>query len=62
MKDKQTPDKNAEKIDKILAETMNTISAQDCTGLIPSAVQSNEEEENYEELYPFSPEDELLFY
>ncbi len=61
MKDKQTPDKNAEKIDKILAETMNTISAQDCTGLIPSAVQSNEEEENYEELYPFSPEDELLF-
>ena len=62
MKYKQTTDKNAEKIDKILAETMNTISAQDCTGLIPSAVQSNEEEENYEELYPFSPEDELLFY
>ena len=30
-------------------------SAQDCTGLIPAAPQSEEELESYEELYPFLP-------
>lgn len=30
-------------------------SVQDCTGLIPSAIQNDEEVENYEELYPFLP-------
>lgn len=30
-------------------------SAQDCTGLIPSGIQDEEEIENYEALYPFLP-------
>ena len=30
-------------------------SAQDCTGLIPSGIEYEEEIENYEELYPFLP-------
>lgn len=32
-----------------------TSSAMDCTGLIPSAPQSEAELEAYEELYPFMP-------
>lgn len=36
-------------------EYLKTSSAQDCTGLIPSGIQSEEELENYEELYPFLP-------
>jgi len=31
-------------------------SAQDCTGLIPSAPENESELENYEELYPFLPQ------
>lgn len=34
---------------------LKTSSAQDCTGLIPGGIQSEEELENYEELYPFLP-------
>lgn len=34
---------------------MNTSSGMDCTGLIPSAVKSEGEEENYNELYSFLP-------
>lgn len=30
-------------------------SSQDCTGLIPSGIQSSAELESYEELYPFLP-------
>lgn len=30
-------------------------SVQDCTGLIPSAIQDDAEIENYQELYPFLP-------
>lgn len=30
-------------------------SAQDCTGLIPSGIQTEEELKHYEELYPFLP-------
>lgn len=33
----------------------NAASAQDCTGLIPSAPESKEELEAYEELYHFLP-------
>lgn len=34
---------------------MSIGSATDCTGLIPSAVESQEEFENYAELYNFLP-------
>lgn len=34
---------------------MKACSAQDCTGLIPSAPVDETELENYEELYPFLP-------
>ena len=33
-------------------------SAYDCTGLIPSAPQSEDELEAYDEIYPYLPEDE----
>lgn len=36
-------------------EYMKACSAQDCTGLIPSAPVDESELENYEELYPFLP-------
>ncbi|WP_215700470.1 hypothetical protein [Clostridium sp. MCC353] len=31
-------------------------STTDCTGLIPSLPQTDEELENYNQLYPFEPE------
>lgn len=31
-------------------------SAQDCTGLIPSAIKNASEIESYEEIYPFLPQ------
>lgn len=34
---------------------LKVTSAWDCTGLIPSGIQSDEEAEHYEELYPFLP-------
>lgn len=33
----------------------SSASFQDCTGLIPSAPLSNDELQNYQELYPFLP-------
>ena len=32
---------------------LNTYSNQDCTGLIPTAVQNEEQADSYEELYPY---------
>ncbi len=32
-----------------------TISAYDCTGLIPARDRANDEAENYEGLYPYLP-------
>ena len=32
---------------------IQSCSAMDCTGLIPSLPQSEEERENYEDLYPY---------
>lgn len=37
------------------AEDFNVSSGTDCTGLIPKAVQTDEELENYNELYDFLP-------
>lgn len=34
---------------------MNIGSSGDCTGLIPTAVKTDEEEDNYSELYDFLP-------
>lgn len=34
---------------------IHSCSSTDCTGLIPSLPQSEEELENYEELYPYLP-------
>lgn len=33
----------------------NSASCQDCTGLIPSALQSKAEQESYEALYHYQP-------
>ncbi|MBR4027211.1 MAG: hypothetical protein IKJ01_06590 [Lachnospiraceae bacterium] len=30
-------------------------SNRDCTGLIPSGIQGNDEVDNYEEIYPYLP-------
>lgn len=35
---------------------LNTISANDCTGLIPAALTDETEQEFYEELYPYEAE------
>ncbi len=32
---------------------LNTISAQECTGLIPAKVENEAQEEAYEEIFPF---------
>lgn len=37
---------------------LNASSAQDCTGLIPSAILDDDELESYKELYPFLPDTE----
>ena len=37
---------------------LNASSAQDCTRLIPVAVQDDDELENYKDLYPFLPNTE----
>ncbi len=34
---------------------LNSISAHDCTGLIPSAITEHGEKDSYEELYPYVP-------
>ena len=47
--------------DSVEYNYLNASSTQDCTGLIPSAIQDDEELESYKELYPFLPntEDQL---
>lgn len=35
---------------------MNVSSGMDCTGLIPSAIVNDSEEENYSELYDYLPD------
>lgn len=32
-----------------------SISAHECTGLIPSAIKDAVEEESYEDIYPYAP-------
>ena len=34
---------------------VNSASTQDCTGLIPSGLQNEEERESYEEVYHYLP-------
>ena len=41
-------------------DNIKSASAQDCTGLIPANVQSEEELENYESLYPFLPQPAVM--
>lgn len=43
------------KIDEISFQAKFAAPAADCTGLIPSGGNSEDELENYEELYPFLP-------
>lgn len=52
-KSKNITKKNIEEPDMNLE--YSTCSSYDCTGLIPREVDSFEEIENYEELYPFLP-------
>ena len=42
-----------EKRDKVRDKELNACLAQDCTGLIPSAIKDENQAESYEELYPF---------
>lgn len=44
---------NSEMLDALNDIELNTISLQDCTGLIPSAIKDSAEIEHYEELYPY---------
>lgn len=46
---KNVPDKKPDDTDMEL----NTCSACDCTGLIPSAITDEDEIEAYEEIYPY---------
>ncbi|MCH5202520.1 MAG: hypothetical protein J1F17_04855 [Oscillospiraceae bacterium] len=59
MKNKNSKSKNVMKNNNIEEPNMiiqyNTQSAYDCTGLIPTEIESEEEIHNYEELYPFLP-------
>ncbi|RHP32820.1 hypothetical protein [Lachnotalea sp. AF33-28] len=43
------------KIDELDYDFCNASSATDCTGLIPSLPQSDDEIRSYEELYDFLP-------
>ena len=42
-------------IDPMEYDYIKASSAQDCTGLIPSAIKDASELESYEEIYPFLP-------
>ena len=42
-------------IDPMEYDYIKAASAQDCTGLIPSAIKDASEFESYEEIYPFLP-------
>lgn len=46
---------NSQKLDMVREKGQSTCSAYDCTGLIPSAVFTEAQEDSYEELYPFIP-------
>lgn len=54
MKEKKKPT-NSQKLDMVREKGQSTCSAYDCTGLIPSAVLTEAQEDSYEELYPFIP-------
>ena len=54
-KKKSKKDKSNREIIDSYDYLSNAASAQDCTGLIPSAPVSKEELESYEELYHFLP-------
>ena len=49
-----TPKEN-EDWNELAEEYMKSSSGTDCTGLIPAAVRSDSELENYNELYDFLP-------
>ena len=49
-----TPEDNAD-WSELADEYMKTSSGMDCTGLIPTAARTDEELENYNELYDFLP-------
>lgn len=49
-----TPDENTD-WSELADDYMKTSSGTDCTGLIPKAARSEEELENYNELYDFLP-------
>lgn len=42
-------------LDPLWGNTMNVSSGTDLTGLTPTAVMNDQEEENYNELYDFLP-------
>lgn len=48
--------KKAEDLDRLNLENVSTASSADCTGLIPSAVNSKSERDAYRELYDYDPE------
>ena len=50
MKDNKRLSKNP-----VDCDYLKTSSTQDCTGLIPAGITSEEELENYQDLYPFLP-------
>ena len=41
--------------DSVEYDYLSASSAQDCTGLIPAAIQDDDELESYKDLYPFLP-------
>lgn len=51
-KEKKTPSTN-DIIDLDTDLEQNSCSANDCTGLIPAALQSNAQADSYEKLYPY---------
>lgn len=52
---KKTIKKEEKAVDTFSSSYIDTCSANDCTGLIPSLPQSEAEIEAYEELYDFLP-------
>ena len=54
-KKKRFPNKNMERAGKVLDDMLmySTASATDCTGLIPSAPETDAQADAYDEIYPF---------
>lgn len=52
---KKPYDPNEERRPLFPVEEMSTMSGTDMTGLIPSGMESQEEAENYEHMFPFLP-------